>query len=776
MRVVAGNYANLTVGETTASRSYPSGAARVVENMVFETDGTVRRRSGIRAVASFIRRDRIAPIGVFHTIGEHHVMFCAERGLPISSMISVSDRVTSSDAPTFNRIHTLTAPFDAMNGVASLGPSAAIGDYQIMPAISIDGNPVRSPSVVDVMSTHFAKGYGAVQITNVQQLTQYDINVRVTDPSKATREFTLWVRSPSLEYPHQLNIADIPAVLADGRANPRYSQDVAARQADHARNRANWIRAAAGQLSTIGLAPFFMLAKTVAKATANADQAIDYGYTGDAFAINSATIYRDGSSILFSMPPGWRIESIRSPSEWKSVTNEVNTQDQLPPVGVEGQLVRIGKTDLILRSSPREKQWREIPRMQITGGLPLISVRITSGANNSTTTQFSLVNYGDQAPLPTSAPVDMANLLKSAGSPLRTMYISGRFCIVCEHAIMVSSASRPLDFFPKSAAAVAPGDGSIVEVSSSSTEFILDALPVRTGAFVLTNMGAYIVQVADITKLSIQKVRDTAFPAAATHSIANINGDIWHYWKTDREHSVRIYTESQYGSSWQSSNPIPQFDMTSERIPQRAQIIGTSTGDTAFLILDRRIKVISRASEGFAITTITHDVGDIMGAGTSGDALLLFMQTYDQATLLCRYDKSAPAGYLDAWSIDSPDSPAKRYVYRDGLSIAYGIHHNIPGSGPIVVGSLFSSRITLLPPPQDRVSTPSAWATMRDVKVQSRGTYAITVTDKYRSIDYANSNRSMEVVLGPIVGDWIVTHPIYRPADTEITISSTIGP
>ena len=767
MRVVAGNFENLTFGETTASRGYPSGAAAYVSNMVFESDGTVRKRSGMQAIAAWNMLPGMSPIGIAHQLGGT-LMVAGSLGQNIDGLMMTTDEVASGKASDIHLALSSQHTVAHLAGAYGLGPSAAIGDHHILPVTNKDGEPLIAPNIYDSIDNHSCYGIASFQVTNVQQSTVYRIGVTATDQGGVSRTATYWVKSPQLEPPFVLDISDIPAILGNGQANPNYSRDVAARQASHAQSRANWIRTTSSQLTPMGLGPIFWSAARQRKQVDTTKNDIDYGVYGDDVLINGTTVLTEGASVYIEVPRGYKITAIDFPTEWKGASGSVNTQDTLPAIGLHGQIVAIGKSDLILQADSARKQWREIPRMSISGSLPLVAISTTS-RNGVVGASSRFVTYGDMAPSPTSAPKDMAEMLRTAGAPIRTMYVSGRFCVICEHAIMVSSASRPLDFFPKSSSTVTPGDGGIIEISSSSAEFIIDALPVRSGAFVLTNFGAYVVQVADITQASIQKVRDTAFPATATHSICNVNGEIWHYWHTAIEHSVRVYTESAYGTSWQSSNPIPHYDLTHTKIPRRSQIVGTSTGDTVFLILDNVIKVFSRRSDFFSVTTISHTVGEFVSAVPSGDSLLMFVRLNSKLVLL-RYDRTAPPGTLDGWTQFSSVAPVRTHASRGWAVMEYEHRDHIPGDAPMLIGSAFFPFMRLLPPPQERVSTPGAWATMRDVTFTVRDTISACVHDGHIHRDYSNCTRAVDMMIPPKPGVFSFTHPIYRMHEKPITI------
>lgn len=762
MRTVSGEYKHLQYGLTTAKRGYPPGALMACENFVPKPGGSLARRPGARLVKSSPMISETM-IGQPVIIGDRHCMFAASAGSQINMFATVSDIQIQSSSSLIDVPTQSLEGIAHVNGVANIGPGVSIGEWTILPIANDAGGPMGSPTITDITKTDVVNNFAAVQPIGLQQSTTYTITVKYR-PRGGGGELTwsFWCKTSDVEYPGQLDISDIPAIVGGGQANPNYSQDVARRQAEYARNRANWIKNATTSNTVAGFLSLISLAGNGETSPSNwSPNGSTYGNAGTRNGIGT---FIAGQSLVISVPSAYDIISIDVPPGFKRVWKQEQSVESLPANSFEGHIVRIGQTDTVLKYE--NGVWGEIPRMTISGSLSLLMIRA-----QGETFYLNTVGYGTIAPLPTAAPEAMANALKNAGAPIRTMYINGRFCVVCERAILASAADKPLNFFPKAAGNITAGDGAPVEISKSSSEYIIDAVPCRAGAFVLTNTGAYVVNLADIRSVSIQKVRDASFPSIATHHILNVNGSVWHYWRTASDQAIRVYMESNYGGVWTSSDPIPHYDMSRDRIPRKTSMAASSSGDTVYISMDTKIKVLRVGNEHTSVFDMRMAVGDIAGLAMSGDSLVIFSKIVSFA-FVSEYSESSSKQYLDLWCRTSNKRPPPWTSDASGADITTPKDYigGIPTSADLVFGRSYSSTLTLAPPQETDVATPPIQYTFRDVEVHTNKAHDLIIDSGQKPRQYSDPSPIQERVRFAGLTAWRALHHIHRPGPQDVTI------
>lgn len=771
MRTVAGEFKTLNYGLTTAKRGYPSGALWWCINFIPRPGGSIARRPGIRLVKSFkVASDKYL-VGQPVKIGSTYTMYFAKTGASVDGYVSVNDRELhdrkSIDQATY---YTISGIHDVQN-VFNIGPGEAVGNYNILPISNQTGGAINTPQATDVTKTEFCTNRIAVQPTAITPSTDYSISIEYFIGTQAYN-WKIYVTTPSTEFPEQLDISDIPAVVNGGnglQANPNYSSQVAARQADYARRRAEWIRSSI-KYNTIDGFLSLLLQAAQGKAGNNGTGGYFFGSVGTKWSDTISTFIK-GQSLCIIAPNGVNINAVTVSPAFKLAFKKSQTADKLPSDGTPGQVVLVGNSDLVLRYD--EGVWNEIPRMRVSGSFSLMSARV-DGSNRQ---YVGIVNYGEEAPIPTSAPLEMVNAMQNAGVPIKTMYIGGRFCVICERAILVSAADKPFNFFPKTSSSVTAGDGAVVEISHSSSEYILDACAVRVGAFVITNLGAYVVNVSDITHTSIQRVRDVSFPEGAVHHILNVNGSVWHYWRTSDTQSIRVYTEGQYGGAWGSSDPIPHYDISREKTPIVTSMAVTSSGDTIYLSMYDTIKVFRVFEDHVSVFNFKPTIGRIGGLAMSGDSLLTFSQI-DDYMFIGEYNDSQPYGGLDLWhtpSVGTRPSWAE-YATSSGMFLPSSKADLLPVSEDPTFGNKFSSALSLLPPQQPNVSTPSAIFNTKDFTIHVKYGHDIAVNDETKTFTYYAEDGNYITKEFSISRQWSFTHPVYGAGAHYLNLSNGTGP
>lgn len=759
MRTVSGEYKHLQYGLTTAKRGYPPGALFECVNFIPKPGGSLARRPGARLVKSFpVVGDVLAGQPV--EIGGRHCMFAAPAASRITTLINATDGEVQSSTHGIDVSALSIETIRQLEDVYNIGPGVSIGEWTILPAATGSGTPIAVPAIYDNTTLSVATNYAAIQPIGLQQSTKYTFKVTYRPKgggSVMTWEF--WVRTADLEIPSQLDISDIPAIIDDGKANPNYSQAVSRRQAEFSKARADWIKSVTELNSVQGF-----LGRVIQAARGlSYEGATGLGGFGGEGQVNGIDAFVTGQSFVVHVPDQYEIVSVDVPPGFKRAWKQEQTVESLPANSFDGHMVRVGQSDTVLEH--RSGVWNEVPRMAVSGSLSLIMAKAEGN-----TFYFNTVRYGDIAPVPTAAPEAMAHALKNAGAPIRTMYINGRFCVVCERAILASAADKPLNFFPKAAGNITAGDGAPVEISKSSSEYIIDAVPCRLGAFVLTNTGAYVVNLADIRSVSIQKVRDASFPSIATHHILNVNGAVWHYWRTANDQAVRVYTESNYGGVWTSSDPIPHYDMSKARIPSRTSMAASSSGDTVYISMDKIIKTF-RVSEHTSVFDMRMGVGDIAGLSMSGDSLVIFSKIVAFA-FISEYSESSSNQYLDLWCRTSnKQAPAwARDVTGAGIYTPKEYIAGIPTTADIVFGNSYKSLLTLAPPQETDVATPPIRYTFRDVEAHVNKAHDFSINTGQKPRQYSDPSPVKERVR--FAGDtaWRALHHIHRPGPQNVTI------
>ena len=761
MRTVSGEYKHLQYGLTTAKRGYPPGAMSECVNFVPKPGGSLARRPGARLVKSFPLISDLL-VGQPITVGDRHCMFAAPASSRITTLINATDGEVQSGAHGIDVSSLSTKAISQLDDVFNIGPGVSIGEWTILPAATGSGSPISTPIVFDTVDFANVTNLIAIQPIGLQQSTKYEFTIKYRPKgggAEMTRSF--WIKTADLEFPEQLDISDIPAIVGNGQANPNYSQAVSQRQAEHSKARASWIKNVTSINSVYG---FLGRAAQVVRGESSDDSGGLGGFGGEG-PVGGMQAFTAGQSFIIDVPAQYEILSVDIPPGFKRAWKQEQSVESLPANSTEGHAVRIGQSDTVLEY--RGGIWKEVPRMSVSGGLSLI---MTKAEGN--TFYFNTVTYGGIAPMPTAAPEGMANALKNAGAPIRTMYINGRFCVVCERAILASAADKPLNFFPKAAGNITAGDGAPVEISKSSSEYIIDAVPCRLGAFVLTNTGAYVVNLADIRSVSIQKVRDASFPSIATHHILNVNGAVWHYWRTASDQAIRVYTESNYGGVWTSSDPIPHYDMSKGRIPFRTSMAASSSGDTVYISMDRNIKTF-RVGEHTAVFDMRTSVGDIAGLAMSGDSLVIFSKWVSYG-FISEYSESSSNQYLDLWCRTSnKQAPAwARDVTGAGIFTPKEYIAGIPTDADIVFGNSYKSLLTLAPPQETDVATPSIRYTFRDVEVHVNKAHDFIINTGQKPRQYSDPSPVKERVR--FAGDtaWRAIHHIHRPGPQNVTIAT----
>lgn len=759
MRTVSGEYKHLQYGLTTAKRGYPPGALSECVNFVPKPGGSLARRPGARLVKSFpLVSDLLA--GQPITVGDRHCMFAAPASSRITTLINATDGEVQSSAHGIDVGALSMENIRQLDDVFNIGPGVSIGEWTILPAATGSGAPISIPIVFDTIDFSNVTNLIAIQPIGLQQSTKYEFTIKYQPKgggAEMTRRF--WIKTADLEYPVQLDISDIPAIVGNGQANPNYSQAVSQRQAEHSKARASWIKSVTELNSVQG---FLDRAVQAVRGDSSADSGGLGGFGGEG-PVGGMQAFISGQSFIINVPPQYEILSVDIPPGFKRAWKQEQSVESLPANSTEGHAVRIGQSDTVLEY--RGGIWKEVPRMSVSGGLSLV---MTKASGN--TFYFNTVRYGDIAPMPTAAPEGMANALKNAGAPIRTMYINGRFCVVCERAILASAADKPLNFFPKAAGNITAGDGAPVEISKSSSEYIIDAVPCRLGAFVLTNTGAYVVNLADIRSVSIQKVRDASFPSVATHHILNVNGAVWHYWRTANDQAVRVYTESNYGGVWTSSDPIPHYDMSKSRIPFRTSMAASSSGDTVYISMDSSIKTF-RVGEHTSVFDMNMSVGNIAGLAMSGDSLVIFSKRVSYG-FISEYSESSSNQYLDLWcrTSDKRAPVWAKAVNGAGISTPKEYIAGIPTNADIVFGNAYKSSLTLAPPQETDVATPPIRYTFRDVEVHVNKAHDFVINTGQKPRQYSDPSPVKERVR--FAGDtaWRALHHIHRPGPQNVTI------
>lgn len=761
MRTVSGEYKHLQYGLTTAKRGYPPGALFECVNFVPKPGGSLARRPGARLVKSFpLTNDLLA--GQPITVGDRHCMFAAPASSRITTLINATDGEVQSSTHGIDVSALSIAAIRQLDDVYNIGPGVSIGEWTILPAATGSGTPIAVPVIYDNTTLSVATNYAAIQPIGLQQSTKYTFKVTYRPKgSESIMTWEFWVRTADLEIPAQLDISDIPAIIDDGKANPNYSQAVSRRQAEFSKARADWIKSVTEMNSVQG----FLGRAIQAARGLSYEGATGLGGFGGEGQVNGINAFVTGQSFVVNVPNQYEIISVDVPPGFKRAWKQEQTVESLPANSFDGHMVRVGQSDTVLEH--KSGVWTEVPRMSISGGLSLIMAKAEGN-----TFYFNTVTYEGIAPTPTAAPETMANALKNAGAPIRTMYINGRFCVVCERAILASAADKPLNFFPKAAGNITAGDGAPVEISKSSSEYIIDAVPCRLGAFVLTNTGAYVVNLADIRSVSIQKVRDASFPSIATHHILNVNGAVWHYWRTANDQAVRVYTESNYGGVWTSSDPIPHYDMSKSRIPFRTSMAASSSGDTVYISMDRIIKTF-RVGEHTSVFDMRMSVGDIAGLAMSGDSLVIFSKIVAFA-FISEYSESSSNQYLDLWCRTSnKQAPAwARDVTGAGIFTPKEYIAGIPTNADVVFGNSYKSLLTLAPPQETDVATPPIQYTFRDVEVHVNKAHDFIVNTGQKPRQYSDPSPVKERVR--FAGDtaWRALHHIHRPGPQNVTIAT----
>lgn len=759
MRTVSGEYKHLQYGLTTAKRGYPPGALSECVNFVPKPGGSLARRPGARLVKSFpLVSDLLA--GQPITVGDRHCMFAAPASSRITTLINATDGEVQSSAHGIDVSALSMESIRQLDDVFNIGPGVSIGEWTILPAATGSGAPISTPIVFDTIDFSNVTNLIAIQPIGLQQSTQYEFTIKYRPKgggAEMTRNF--WIKTADLEFPEQLDISDIPAIVGNGQANPNYSQAVSQRQAEHSKARAAWIKNVTSINSVYG---FLGRAVQVVRGESSSDAGGLGGFGGEG-PVGGMQAFTAGQSFIINVPSQYEILSVDIPPGFKRAWKQEQSVESLPANSTEGHAVRIGQSDTVLEY--RGGIWKEVPRMSVSGGLSLV---MTKAEGN--TFYFNTVTYGGIAPTPTAAPEGMANALKNAGAPIRTMYINGRFCVVCERAILASAADKPLNFFPKAAGNITAGDGAPVEISKSSSEYIIDAVPCRLGAFVLTNTGAYVVNLADIRSVSIQKVRDASFPSVATHHILNVNGAVWHYWRTAADQAIRVYTESNYGGVWTSSDPIPHYDMSKSRIPFRTSMAASSSGDTVYISMDRTIKTF-RVGEHTSVFDMNMSVGDIAGLSMSGDSLVIFSKIVSYG-FISEYSESSSNQYLDLWcrTSDKRAPVWAKAVNGAGISTPKEYIAGIPTNADIVFGNAYKSSLTLAPPQETDVATPPIRYTFRDVEVHVNKAHDFVINTGQKPRQYSDPSPVKERVR--FAGDtaWRALHHIHRPGPQNVTI------
>ena len=760
MRTVSGEYKHLQYGLTTAKRGYPPGALSECVNFIPKPGGSLARRPGARLVKSFPLTSDLL-VGQPITVGDRHCMFAAPASSRITTIINATDGEVQSSAHGIDVSPLSTKAISQLDDTFNIGPGVSIGEWTILPAATGSGAPISIPIVFDTIDFSNVTNLIAIQPIGLQQSTRYEFTIKYRPKgggAEVTRRF--WIKTADLEFPEQLDISDIPAIVGNGQANPNYSQAVSQRQAEHSKARAAWIKSVTSINSVYG---FLGRAVQAVRGDSSADSGGLGGFGGEG-PVGGMQAFTAGQSFIISVPSQYEILSVDIPPGFKRAWKQEQSVESLPANSTEGHAVRIGQSDTVLEY--RGGIWKEIPRMSVSGGLSLV---MTKAEGN--TFYFNTVRYGNIAPTPTSAPEAMANALKNAGAPIRTMYINGRFCVVCERAILASAADKPLNFFPKAAGNITAGDGAPVEISKSSSEYIIDAVPCRLGAFVLTNTGAYMVNLADIRSVSIQKVRDASFPSVATHHILNVNGAVWHYWRTASDQAVRVYTESNYGGVWTSSDPIPHYDMSKSNIPFRTSMAASSSGDTVYISMDDRIKTF-RVGEHTSVFDMKMSTGSIAGLSMSGDSLVIFSKRAGYG-YISEYSESSSNQYLDLWCRTS-DKRAPTWakdVTGGGIYTPKEYIAGIPTNADIVFGNSYKSLLTLAPPQETDVATPPIQYTFRDVEVHVNKAHDIIINSGQKPRQYSDPSPVKERVR--FAGDtaWRAIHHIHRPGPQNVTIS-----
>ena len=761
MRTVSGEYKHLQYGLTTAKRGYPPGELSECVNFVPKPGGSLARRPGARLVKSFpLVSDLLA--GQPITVGDRHCMFATPASSRITTLINATDGEVQSSAHGIDVSALSMENIRQLDDVFNIGPGVSIGEWTILPAATGSGAPISTPIVFDTIDFSNVTNLIAIQPIGLQQSTQYEFTIKYRPKgggAEMTRHF--WIKTADLGFPERLDISDIPAIVGNGQANPNYSQAVSQRQAEHSKARAAWIKNVTSINSVYG---FLGRAVQVVRGESSPDSGGLGGFGGDG-PVGGMQAFTSGQSFIINVPSQYEILSVDIPPGFKRAWKQEQSVESLPANSTEGHAVRIGQSDTVLEY--RGGIWKEVPRMSVSGGLSLV---MTKAEGN--TFYFNTVTYGGIAPTPTAAPEAMANALKNAGAPIRTMYINGRFCVVCERAILASAADKPLNFFPKAAGNITAGDGAPVEISKSSSEYIIDAVPCRLGAFVLTNTGAYVVNLADIRSVSIQKVRDASFPSVATHHILNVNGAVWHYWRTASDQAVRVYTESNYGCVWTSSDPIPHYDMSKSRIPFRTSMAASSSGDTVYISMDRTIKTF-RVGEHTSVFDMNMSVGDIAGLSMSGDSLVIFSKIVSYG-FISEYSESSSNQYLDLWCRTS-DKRAPLWANDVNGAGIFTPTEYIAGSqtnADIVFGNSYNSLLTLAPPQEPDVATPPIWYTFRDVEIHVNKAHDFIVNTGQKPRQYSDPSPVKERVR--FVGDtaWRALHHIHRPGPQDVTIAT----
>ena len=761
MRTVSGEYKHLQYGLTTAKRGYPPGALSECVNFVPKPGGSLARRPGARLVKSFpLVSDLLA--GQPITVGDRHCMFATPASSRITTLINATDGEVQSSAHGIDVSALSMENIRQLDDVFNIGPGVSIGEWTILPAATGSGAPISTPIVFDTIDFSNVTNLIAIQPIGLQQSTQYEFTIKYRPKgggAEMTRHF--WIKTADLEFPEQLDISDIPAIVGNGQANPNYSQAVSQRQAEHSKARAAWIKNVTSINSVYG---FLGRAVQVVRGESSPDSGGLGGFGGDG-PVGGMQAFTSGQSFIINVPSQYEILSVDIPPGFKRAWKQEQSVESLPANSTEGHAVRIGQSDTVLEY--RGGIWKEVPRMSVSGGLSLV---MTKAEGN--TFYFNTVTYGGIAPTPTAAPEAMANALKNAGAPIRTMYINGRFCVVCERAILASAADKPLNFFPKAAGNITAGDGAPVEISKSSSEYIIDAVPCRLGAFVHSTTGAYVVNLADIRSVSIQKVRDASFPSVATHHILNVNGAVWHYWRTASDQAVRVYTESNYGGVWTSSDPIPHYDMSKSRIPFRTSMAASSSGDTVYISMDRTIKTF-RVGEHTSVFDMNMSVGDIAGLSMSGDSLVIFSKIVSYG-FISEYSESSSNQYLDLWCRTS-DKRAPLWandVNGAGIFTPKEYIAGIQTNADIVFGNSYNSLLTLAPPQEPDVATPPIWYTFRDVEIHVNKAHDFIVNTGQKPRQYSDPSPVKERVR--FVGDtaWRALHHIHRPGPQDVTIAT----
>ena len=759
MRTVSGEYKHLQYGLTTAKRGYPPGAMSECINFIPKPGGSLARRPGARLVKSFPLTSDLL-VGQPVTVGDRHCMFAAPASSRITTLINATDGEVQSSAHGIDVSSLSTKTISQLDDVFNIGPGVSIGEWTILPAATGSGAPIATPIVFDTIDFSNVTNLIAIQPIGLQQSTKYEFTIRYRPKgggTEMTRRF--WVKTADLEYPVQLDISDIPAIVGNGQANPNYSQAVSQRQAEHSKARASWIKSVTELNSVQG---FLGRAVPAVRGDSAADSGGLGGFGGEG-PVGGMQAFISGQSFIINVPSQYEILSVDIPPGFKRAWKQEQSVESLPANSTEGHAVRIGQSDTVLEY--RGGIWKEVPRMSVSGGLSLV---MTKAEGN--TFYFNTVTYGGIAQMPTSAPEGMANALKNSGAPIRTMYINGRFCVVCERAILASAADKPLNFFPKAAGNITAGDGAPVEISKSSSEYIIDAVPCRLGAFVLTNTGAYVVNLADIRSVSIQKVRDASFPSIATHHILNLNGAVRHYWRTASDQAVRVYTESNYGGVWTSSDPIPHYDMSKSRIPFRTSMAASSSGDTVYISMDRIIKTF-RVGEHTSVFDMHMSVGDIAGLAMSGDSLVIFSKRVSYG-FISEYSESSSDQYLDLWcrTSDKRAPVWAKDVTGAGIYTPKEYIAGIPTNTDIVFGNSYKSLLTLAPPQETDVATPPIQYTFRDVEVHVNKAHDFIINTGQKPRQYSDPSPAKERVR--FAGDmaWRALHHIHRPGPHNVTI------